>query len=288
MNKKFLFSDIIKYKDFPFNIEIADLKQDFLPHSHDFSELVIILDGNATHVVDEYEYYIKAGDAFVIQGNTQHGFKNISHLKLCNIMFDLQKLNANYVSLKKLPGFQYLFNIEPYYRNECQFDSKLFIDPVRLKFAESLLSMILDEFNNSKDGFNIVIEVYFLAIITFLSRHFSLEVKHETQKLYLIAEAIAYIENNFTKQINIEEVSKMCHFSTRQFFRIFKQTYGISPSEHIHQLRMNMAARLLMESRLNITQISIECGFSDISFFSRQFKAHFSVSPRDFRNTYAR
>ena len=92
-------------KDLPFHIEKASLKHDFAEHTHDFSELVLILEGKAVHVIDSMEYSIKAGDVYVIAGDTSHGFKDVSGLKLCNVMFQPDHFFANNADIKKIPGF---------------------------------------------------------------------------------------------------------------------------------------------------------------------------------------
>ena len=62
---------------FPFFIQYGTHDEDLCLHTHaDFSELVIVLSGTATHVVDGEEYPIRKGDVFVIRNNTAHGYKH--------------------------------------------------------------------------------------------------------------------------------------------------------------------------------------------------------------------
>ena len=66
-------------KDFPFFIQYGHHDENMFLHSHaDFSELVFVLGGYATHIVNEEEYSIKKGDVFVINENTSHGFNRIT------------------------------------------------------------------------------------------------------------------------------------------------------------------------------------------------------------------
>ena len=75
----------------------------------------------------------------------------------------------------------------------------------------------------------------------------------------------------------------MAHLSERQFNRRFKSIYHVSPSQFLVQLRMNRACILLEESGLNISEIAMECGFSDINYFSSSFRAMFGKSASQYR-----
>ena len=58
-------------------------------HTHDFSELIIITSGGGKHWIDGDTYSVKAGDIFLIQGNTEHYFGDRYKLGMFNIMFDV-------------------------------------------------------------------------------------------------------------------------------------------------------------------------------------------------------
>ena len=64
--KIYNFLDIVNESDFLFHIEFSLLNEDFQKHGHEFSELVIILAGEAVHVVDNQKFRLKAGDVYVL------------------------------------------------------------------------------------------------------------------------------------------------------------------------------------------------------------------------------
>ena len=68
-------------------------------HTHDFSELVIILGGQGTHITKHSRFELFAGDIFVINGETAHGYENPKNLHLVNIMYrpELLTRNASYL-----------------------------------------------------------------------------------------------------------------------------------------------------------------------------------------------
>ncbi len=73
--------------------------------------------------------------------------------------------------------------------------------------------------------------------------------------------------------------------SRRHFTRLFRQLTGESFAEHIERLRAEHAARLLRETARNVTLIAFECGYEDLSGFSRAFRRQTGMAPLQFRKT---
>jgi transcriptional regulator GlxA family with amidase domain len=62
-------------------------------------------------------------------------------------------------------------------------------------------------------------------------------------------------------------IPAISYLSTRQFTRVFTKSYGMSPKEYLIKLRINHACRIMEDSRLTLSEVALESGFSDISFF---------------------
>lgn len=97
--------------------------------------------------------------------------------------------------------------------------------------------------------------------------------------------AIKYIEGNFLKKnISCAYLAKICGISYNYLQRLFVEKYGISPKRYIIQLKINYACDLLSMGDYSVTKIAEEAGFSDLYFFSRQFKEYIGVSPKEYQN----
>jgi mannose-6-phosphate isomerase-like protein (cupin superfamily) len=99
--------------DFRFRILFVKHDGEFKMHSHEYSELVFVLGGRATHMTEIEEYELETGDVFVINGNKKHGFKNCQGLNLCNIMFDSEQFLSGKQELEEMMGYQALFDLQP-------------------------------------------------------------------------------------------------------------------------------------------------------------------------------
>ena len=80
-------------------------------------------------------------------------------------------------------------------------------------------------------------------------------------------------------------VEMLCHevgISRTQLHRKMKELTGLSTSEFIRNIRLEQAARLLKEQKVNITQVAYTVGFSNLAHFSTIFRRHFGVSPSEY------
>ncbi len=99
-----------------------------------------------------------------------------------------------------------------------------------------------------------------------------------------ILKAIIYIQNNYNKDITVEELCSMCNISKYNFMRKFKAVTGSPVHKFIIDYRMMQAKKLLSNSELNVKEIALQVGFEDNMYFSRAFKKHFGMSPTEYKN----
>jgi AraC family cel operon transcriptional repressor len=88
-------------------------------------------------------------------------------------------------------------------------------------------------------------------------------------------------QENFVFGIN--RMYKLCERTPEHLSRSFKKYFNESPTDYITNLRLNYAANLLSNSDEDITNISMDCGFENLSHFYHLFKKKFDSSPKEFR-----
>ncbi len=95
---------------------------------------------------------------------------------------------------------------------------------------------------------------------------------------------IKFIRNNISGSITAKDISEAVNISIPHLRRIFKRrTGGLNVAGFILSLRIKQAYEMLMHTNLNITEISIKCGFSNQFVFSRAFKRMTGISPSKYR-----
>lgn len=103
-------------------------------------------------------------------------------------------------------------------------------------------------------------------------------------KLDIISPAVEYIHNEYThKLISIENLADMCAITPEYFRKIFKSYYGISPLKYINELKISHAKELLESGMYSVTDAALQSGYTDMSYFSREFKKKTGISPSNYR-----
>lgn len=270
---------------FPFYIQYGGHEEDTELHRHaDFSELVIVLKGHATHIVNNESFFIKKGNAFVINGSTPHAYRDPHDFQICNMMFRPEMLASIGPDLRKSNGFQALFVLEPFYRNIHSYASKLALPISSLDDVESLISVMIEEYHNRLQGYQTMLLSRFTELVVYLSRHYDTHERGaEGNHLLHLANAISYIEDHYLEPLSLEDVAARSNISVRHLNRIFRSYYQMTPLSYVHTLRLEKACKLLKQTSLAITLISYECGFNDSNYFTRQFTKMYGMSPKAFR-----
>ncbi|MNZ69270.1 HTH-type transcriptional activator RhaS [compost metagenome] len=254
-------------------------------HQHvDFSELVIVLNGHATHIVNNEESFIKKGNVFVINGGTSHAFKAPYDFKICNIMYKPEMLKYAGTDLRALNGFQALFILEPYYRSINPYKSKLNMSISSLEYVSSLISVMIEEYDNKLQGYQTMLASRFMELVVYLSRQYDQQEQGVDSSMMHLASAISFIEDHYLEQVTLEQIASRSDISVRHLNRIFRAYYQTSPIAYLQRLRLDRACTLLKQTNLSVTEISYECGFNDSNYLTRQFKKTFGMTPKSFRN----
>lgn len=104
--------------------------------------------------------------------------------------------------------------------------------------------------------------------------------------LEYLARFVRIINQNMEKgELNIEHLAEQMATSKTQLFRRVKELTGVAPAAYILQVRMERARRILSTTQQSIGEVSMQCGFEDLSYFSRVFKQMFGLSPSQYRKT---
>lgn len=92
-----------------------------------------------------------------------------------------------------------------------------------------------------------------------------------------------YINDHYAQPLKLADLADLVGMSPVSFSRFFRQRTGRTLSDYIVDIRLGFAARMLVDSSRNISEICYECGFNNLSNFNRTFKAKRNYTPRDFR-----
>ena len=86
------------------------------------------------------------------------------------------------------------------------------------------------------------------------------------------------------EEIHIEEIAQSGFISVSECLRCFKNTIHTTPIQYTIEYRLKKAAELLSATDFTVTEIGTQCGFVDMSYFSRIFKKFYGCTPKKYRN----
>jgi len=275
--------DLFEDPTLPLQVYIRDPQLEFPRHSHGFDELVIVLKGTAMHVIDGQEFPVKSGDVFVIARDHAHQYQEMHGLALANILFDGEALMMGQWDIRALPGFHALFSLEPAFRAQHNFRSRLQLSERQINRVNEIIHDLTRETEARSPGYRVMAKGLFMQLAVHLSRCYSDEPTDESLDLLRLGDAIAYIETHYAEKISLDELAKKSHLSKRHFLRIFHDCIGRSPIDHLMHVRIQKAADLLRHTNRTITDIAFDCGFSDGNYFTRCFRKITGETPRQYR-----
>ncbi|MCY6370035.1 response regulator transcription factor [Clostridium ganghwense] len=96
--------------------------------------------------------------------------------------------------------------------------------------------------------------------------------------------AIKYINEHYTENICLKDVSRQVYLSESYLSRRIKKVVGISFVEYITKLRIEKAIEYLQNSNIKVSEVALKVGYPDYRYFSRIFKKHTGYSPSEFSN----
>ena len=143
-----------------------------------------------------------------------------------------------------------------------------------------------------KDGFYAVMQ--FMSILYELSRcegirtlasssYAKIAVEDDSRRILKVK---SFIAQNYMDELRLKQLADIAGMSSSAFSRFFKLHTGRNLSEYIIDIRLGYAARLLVDTSRSISEISLECGFNNLSNFNRIFKKKKGCSPTKFRENY--
>lgn len=237
---------------------------DYIP---DYNKFYYICDGEGWLKVGNEEYYPKPGQLFLMPQGVKQSFSTINQntFKKYWCHFTASIGDTNLFDLVQLPlcievgNNKLLINIFEdilKYQTSTELTSSLMLKASLLR----LISFFLE--NNIIDKINLF----------------------TTDTIHNLNTVLYYIENNYDKDISVEQLSKMVHLQPNYFIRMFKKNIGTSPIRYINMRRITEAKRLMNSTNLTLTDICNQIGTNDIHYFSRLFKQYTGFTPSFYKN----
>lgn len=246
----------------------------FPPHWHDEFEILYLEKGRARFDVDG-EYFVLVDNEFLfVNCGSIHSGKELVKSIGYAIVFDLRFLSSEGPDIIKCRYFTPLKEGRFFVPNLIK-DNELRED----------ICKIIEVFKIKPFGYELQIKALLFNIFTRLFRYY---VKPRTNwvinsKLDKIKGVLEYVNLNYHRHFTLEELAEIGGISKFYLCRIFKEVLYMSPLEYINKVKVEKAGEFLRNTEMSITEVALECGFENISYFIRIFKKYMQVTPLKYK-----
>ena len=269
---------------FPYNTYLCSIPLDFAsvpPHWHDEMELIYIKKGKGIVHVDFRTYPVSGPTIVLILPGQLHSIEQFEQasMEYENIIF-----HPGMLIPKSIDSCSSEF-IQPLLRGQITVPTVF--TPV-YPYYEDVVAPIdaCDEISKTKpQGYELYIKsmlFQFFFILNNRCRNLTQPPKNR-KTLDKMKVIIKYVENHYAEKITIREIADVVGFSESHFMRYFKEIMDTSFIEYLKDYRLAMSARLLQASEASILEVSQEVGFENLSYFNREFKKRYGVTPSQYR-----
>lgn len=95
---------------------------------------------------------------------------------------------------------------------------------------------------------------------------------------------LIYVQEHYSEVITIADVAGQVDFSEAHFMRFFKETLGMSFVTYLKNYRLSRAEEMLRTTDVSVLEIALDNGFPNVSYFIREFKAKYGMTPLKYRS----
>ncbi len=253
-------------------------------HYHNFYEIIYVLEGEYSSLIENQTYHLKKGDFLLINQNVMHKYEFVEHrhdsskriiLWITKEMLD--QLGAGQMDLTACftEGQSCAYHFPVYY------EEMLRGYLLRLAMADTMedvagAKQLMDR------GHLTLLFGYLNSLCKCKEYIFS----HEELVTHPLVEKVtAYCEAHISEKITVEDLAEYVHMSKYHFLRKFKEITGVTVHAFVTNKRLIKACEGIREG-ISIQQVYQDCGFADYSSFLRNFKTAFGVSPGKYKEFY--
>ena len=252
-------------------------------HRHNYIEMVYAIHGDVIHRIDGEELIQHEGDLLMMNQYVEHEVKLgkpgdlALFLIVCPEFFDIpfqmlqepseiRNFMVNFLR-KNNPSAQYLL-----FQKRGQTDIRNLMD-----------NLIVTTYRD--DGNDSIISQYTMGLI-FLhilgSSGNLIQNSSQNHKDVIVKETLKYIDTQY-KNASLSQVAEDFHQSLSGLSKIIKQGTGCTFQELLMRKRFQKATKYLVETDLQVEEVAVSVGYENVSYFYRQFKKRYGMTPRQYR-----
>lgn len=238
---------------------------------HTAVEISLIKKGIGKCITESESYPLNDGDIFIFAPNEMHVFE------FENDDFEIITIHTEpYIIWSIGPEFPDSELLKIFFDKNSKFKNRILKNEQITPELTRLIEDIFLEMQKKEKEYVIALKTKLVSILIILLRKFG-NVRRKTHipsrsyNLESLENAILYIKENLTSQLDLDMIANSAHLSRSHFCTVFKRIYGISPWDYITIRRIESALMLIKKGKLTKREIALSCGFNNTANFYRAF-----------------
>lgn len=225
------------------------------------------------------ESLVGAGSVLLVPRNGSLSLRSVEELKLTRLSFDAERLLPVRAAFEAL-GSVDLALVQP----EIGKFTLLGVAPRHAGAISEALGRIEAELREPRLGHELLLRAQLLELLVVLARAEHTPAENPQRHRPRLEQTLALIHERFSEQLSLAALARHAGMSISRFSCVFREALGTSPLDYVAATRMREARRLLRAPGQSISEVAYAVGFQDSNYFSRSFKQHHGMSPREFRD----
>jgi AraC-like DNA-binding protein len=251
-------------------------------HYHHYIEMLYFVEGSARLFLNGHELRVREGDLVFVNSLDVHALSGpaASPSQHIIIKFDPELM---YNTTREALEMKY---IRPF----LGFTHRQIFHPADLAGTDmvGIVHSLVEDTRNRSYGYGIYVRIGILQMMLWLLKQWESEGYHagmvdNVQLLDEIVPVFEYVEGHYFEDIKAEDAARLCQMSYSSFARKFKQVMGRGFVEYVNYTRVREAERMLTNSNWSISDVATRAGFSNVSYFIKQFRRFKRISPKQFQ-----
>lgn len=251
-------------------------------HFHSWYEITYLMDGDRHFFIKDTKYALQKGDLVFIAPNDIHRSMDASpsEYEKIELIFDPGWL-TKVQSLSPEVDLTFPFGHEV---------RILRLTVREQEYIECLFLKMMYEMKQKPPGYPHEITMLLTHLLLFSTRQYQSPTQPQPRAFPAsdnITTMIRFINDNFMERLQLEDLAAQFHFNPSYLSFRFKEVTGISFVEYVNSVRVKEAQKQLVKSGQPITEIAMQCGFSNLTHFGRVFKDIAGITPTAYRKNHS-
>jgi len=244
-------------------------------HYHYYYELYYLKKGTCRFFIKNNQYNLKSGDFLIIPPREAHFNRYLSTCTRINVYFRLQDIATNNKFFLPELG-------EKFFQTNV-----IHVPEGSQEIINNIFNSMLAEEKVDDTNTYTIMPLLLKQLFAYFDRYCIVSPKGTTSTNDNdILQAVRFISDNYNTPITLESLADKASLSPTYFSKKFRQVTGMGMKEFLVYTRLKHAAMELLSTKHPITDIALNCGFSNSNYFKDAFKKMYNVSPREYRNTH--